>query len=99
MSLVGRSPCADPDIKVDPNVVTGDYVRIALERYLDLLHVRESFLVLGLIRAIDDVLEDCAIETLDESSDWSPTAQRLLRQGLLVVTDGALAVAEDRDLP
>ena len=46
----------------------------------------ESFLVLGLIRAIEDVLVDCSEEVpaSGEIRHWSFASQRLIQRGLLV---------------
>jgi hypothetical protein len=48
----------------------------------------ESFLIVGLIRAIEDVLADCSREVVPPPSDWSPATRRLILQGILVESAG-----------
>jgi hypothetical protein len=55
--------------------------------------------VLGVIQAMDDVLDDCASEHLDEATDWSIAMKRHLRSGLLVDRGGRLAIVDNCDLP
>jgi hypothetical protein len=52
--------------------------------------------VVGLIRAIEDVLEDCSQEASAATVDWSLATQRLIGQGVLVDTGEVLTlVGED----
>jgi hypothetical protein len=56
----------------------------------------ESFLVIGLIRAIEDVLADCLDSALapGETHDWSFATERLIRHGLLVDAEGLTLVGD-----
>lgn len=83
-----------------PYLATVAHVRITLQRWLQGSGTSESFLVLGLILAIQSVLEDCAHEHLGRAAeDWSPATRRLLRYGVLIDADGALAVIGETETP
>ncbi|MGO8946744.1 MAG: hypothetical protein ACLQUY_03575 [Ktedonobacterales bacterium] len=89
----------DPHIRLDPYLATVAHVRITLERVVHGSKVSESFLVVGLIRAIEDVLEDCSQEAPGGTSEWSFASQRLLRHGVLIDSDGGLSVVGEIGAP
>jgi len=60
LALVGGAPVVDPRIRLDPYVATPAHAHIALERLVQGATMSESLLVIGLIRAIEDVLIDCS---------------------------------------
>ena len=101
LALLGWSPRIDPQVRLDPNLATVAHVRIMLERLVQGSKMPELFLVVGLIRAIEDVLEDCSQETPKEGklADWSPATERLTRFGVLIDADGGLAVMGGTEKP
>jgi hypothetical protein len=102
VTLVARPLTSTSDLRLDHleyDLVTGAAVRTTREWYWHKFQLRESFIVLSVIQAIEDVLDDYASEHPDEPTDSSCATRRLLQYGLLVVRDGSFAVSDDRDLP
>ena len=95
LTLVGGSHVIDPYIRLDPYLATRAHVRMTLERVVRGSKMSESFLVIGLIRAIEDVLEDCSQELRARTGERSLATERLVRHGILSDIDGRLRVAGD----
>jgi hypothetical protein len=94
LALIGGSPVIDPQLRLDPYLATVAHVHITLKRLIQGFKLSESSLVIGLIRAIEDVLEDCSVEPPRGTRHWSPATQRLIKQGLLVDSDGLTLVGD-----
>jgi hypothetical protein len=96
LALMGGSPVVDPQLRLNPYLATVAHVRIMLERLVLGSKMPESFLVIGLIRAIDNVLEDCLEEVAapGETHDWSFATERLIHHGLLVDAAGLTLVGD-----
>jgi hypothetical protein len=97
VGLLRSSPAGVPHLHLDPDRGTVAHVRILLEQRIHRSKTSEIFLVLGLIRAIENVLEDCTHKGAHDCSHWSLATQRLLQQGTLIVSDGELRIAGGRD--
>jgi len=83
--LIGGSSVGDPIIRLDPYVASAEHVHVALERMIQGGTMSESFLIVGLIRAIEEVLEDCARAVVPlQPSEWSSASRRLIAQGILL---------------
>jgi hypothetical protein len=96
LALIGGSPVVDPQLCLDPYLATVAHVRIMLERLVQGSKMPESFLVIGLIRAIEDVLADCLDEAPapGETHHWSLATERLIQHGLLVDAEGLTLVGD-----
>ena len=96
LALIGGSPVIDPQLRLDPYLATVAHIQITLDRLVYGFKMSESSLIIGLIRAIEDVLADCSEVPLapGETRHWSPATQRLIQQGLLVDADGLTLVGD-----
>jgi hypothetical protein len=86
----------DPQSCLDPYVAPVTHVQIMLERLVNDSKMPESSLIVGLIRAIENVLEDCLEEVSAPGGTrhWSPATQRLIHEGLLIDSDGLTLVGD-----
>ena len=96
LALIGGSPVIDPQLRLDSYLATVAHIQIALDRLVYGFKLSESALIIGLIRAIEDVLADCSeqIPAPGENRHWSPATQRLIQQGLLIDADGLTLVGD-----
>jgi hypothetical protein len=96
LGLIGGSPGIDPQSCLDPYVAPAAHVQSMLERLVTGSKMPESSLIVGLIRAIENVLEDCLEEVSapGETHHWSPATQRLIHEGLLIDSDGLTLVGD-----
>jgi hypothetical protein len=99
LTLLGGLPVVDSQIRHDPYPATVAHVQSTIEQLVQGANMPEYSLVGGLIRAIDDVLVDCAHEMPKGASGWSPATERLVRHGVLIDVDGELRVAGEREVP
>jgi hypothetical protein len=85
LGLIGGSAVGDPLIRLDPYVASAEHVHVSLERMIQGGKMSESFLIVGLIRAIEEVLEDCSRAVVPlQPSGWSSATRRLIAQGILL---------------
>ena len=96
LALIGGSPVVDPQLRLDPYLATVPHIQITLDRLIYGFKLSEFSLIIGLIRAIEDVLADCSQVPLapGETRHWSPATQRLIQQGLLIDADGLTLVGD-----
>jgi hypothetical protein len=96
LALIGGSPVIDPQLRLDPYLATVAHIQITLDRLVYGIKMSESYLIIGLIRAIENVLADCSQVPLTpgETRHWSRATQRLIQQGLLVDADGLTLVGD-----
>jgi hypothetical protein len=98
LGLIGGSSGIDLHSYLDPDLATVAHVQMMLERLVNESTMPESSLIVGLIRAIENVLEDCLEEVSapGETRHWSPATQRLIHEGLLIDSDGLTLVGDIR---
>jgi hypothetical protein len=96
LGLIGGSPGIDPHSYLDPYLATAAQVHSMLERLVHGSKMPQSSLIVGLIRAIENVLEDCLEEVSapGQTHNWSLATERLIHHGLLVDAEGLTLVGD-----